>query len=91
MEMKNQELEIPSELYETSIYQKALNQTEKYFKTPAIKIGLKNFSTGASSKQYPEFMKLISLFILDESIKNAIDRLELKDLFQVNIKIIFFL
>lgn len=81
--MKTDDLEITTEFYETLLYQKALNQTEKYFKTPAIKIGLKNFSTGASSKQYPEFMKLISLFILDESIKNAINRLELKDLYQV--------
>lgn len=82
----NKDFEINSSMYQSKYYLDALDDFESRFRTPAIKIGLQNIGIRPGTSL--NFMKLIVLFILNQAIKNGLEKIGKK--IEENVWIFFF-
>ena len=62
----------------SNLYQNFLESQSAFLKCQAQKYGIVNFDTSIESQDLPILGKLLLLEMLNESIKNAIKRLDLK-------------
>ena len=65
------------DLYGENIYYEFLQFFTKYVDTSSTKVGVVNY--GKKLKVFKDYQKLAMLFLLDRSIKNAAERLNIKN------------